>query len=217
MASETTRGFTLVEVLIALAITAFVSMIAYTGLSTVMTGTERLRENSERIYEVNRAFTILSRDLRQFVPRPVRDEFGELEPALSGGAAARFALSFTRTGWHNPNAHPRSNLQRVNYRLEEGELWRDSYPVLDRTSDTEPQSVMLLEGVDDFKLLFLGSLDGLQIQTGGSTLDTSNWAENWVGDTSSPEAELPAPVAVEINLQLRDWGEMKRIYALLPL
>ena len=39
------RGFTLVEVLIALAITAFVSTIAYTSLSTVITGMERTREH----------------------------------------------------------------------------------------------------------------------------------------------------------------------------
>ena len=75
-------GFTLVEVLIALAITAFVSTIAYTSLSTVITGMESTRENSERAYAINRAWMIITRDLRQFVNRPVRDEFGEAEPAL---------------------------------------------------------------------------------------------------------------------------------------
>ncbi len=59
MAYSKPAGFTLVEVLIALAITAFVSMIAYTSLSTVMTGVERLRENTDRIYAVNRAFMII--------------------------------------------------------------------------------------------------------------------------------------------------------------
>ena len=113
-------GFTLIEVLIALAITAFVSIIAYTSLSTVMSGVESLRANTDRIYEINRAMMILSRDLRQFADRSVRDEFGEIEPAMTGGELARFTLSFTRRGWHNPNGHPRSSLQRVNYRLEDG-------------------------------------------------------------------------------------------------
>ena len=48
MANRTTTGFTLIEVLIAMAITAFVSMIAYTSLSTVMSGVESLRENTDR-------------------------------------------------------------------------------------------------------------------------------------------------------------------------
>lgn len=210
-------GFTLIEVLIALSITAFVSMIAFTSLSTVLTGVERTRESTDRIYELERALMIVSRDLRQFVDRPVRDEFGETEPALTGGMLARFALSFTRTGWHNPGGYPRSNLQRVNYRLEDGALWRDSYTVLDRASDSEPQSALLLEGVDDLQLAFLGTLEQVQTQTGSAVLDTSNWVENWVVDTSTPGAILPAPVAVEITLQLDDWGEMRRLYALPPL
>ena len=103
LASRRSAGFTLVEVLIALAITAFVSTIAYTSLSTVLAGVESTRQVSNRTYEVNRAWMIISRDLRQFVNRPIRDEFGEREPAMMGGPAARFALSFTRSGWHNPN------------------------------------------------------------------------------------------------------------------
>ncbi len=206
------RGFTLVEVLIALAITAFVSTIAYTSLSTVITGMERTRENAERSYQVNRAWMIITRDLRQFANRPVRDEFGDEEPALVGGPAARFTLSLTRGGWHNPNGHLRSNLQRVNYRLEDNALWRDSYPVLDRAGDTEPASVRLLDDVEDLRLLFLGSSD----LAGGTgiNLDTRQWPDNWVVDTSQPDALLTPPAALEITLQLADWGEMKRLYEL---
>lgn len=217
MASRRTAGFTLVEVLIALAITAFVSVIAYTSLSTVMTGVESLRENTDRIYAINRAFMILSRDLRQFSARPVRDEFGELEPAFTGGELARFDLSFTRGGWHNPNGLPRSTLQRVNYRLEDEALWRDSYPVLDRASDTEPQSVKLLDGVQEMRVAFLGTLESLQMQTGSAVIDTSNWLENWVPDSGAPETEVAPPVAVEITMQLEGIGEIRRLYALPPL
>lgn len=217
MTNKPAVGFTLIEVLIAMAITAFVSMIAYTSLSTVISGVESLRENTDRIYEVNRALMIMSRDLRQFVNRPVRDEFGEVEPALSGGTQARFTLSFTRTGWHNPNRHPRSNLQRINYRLEDDGLWRDSYAVLDRASDTEPQTVLLLEEVDDLRLTFLPSLDDLQVETGGTSVDTTNWIDNWVADSSAPGSELAPPLAIEMTLQLDDWGEMRRLYALPPL
>jgi len=216
-AAEQASGFTLVEVLIALAITAFVSVIAYTSLATVMTGVERLQGNTDRIYEINRAFMILSRDLRQVSTRGVRDEFGELEPPFTGGELARFDLSFTRSGWHNPNGHPRSNLQRVNYRLEDNALWRDSYPVLDRVSDTEPQSVLLLDDVEEMRLAFLGSLEGLQTQVGSAAIDTSNWQDNWVPDSSLLEAELEPPVALEITVQLQDWGEIRRLYALPPL
>jgi general secretion pathway protein J len=210
-------GFTLVEVLIALSITAFVATIAYTSLSSALVGVERTRATADRTHEVSRAWMIISRDLRQFSARPVRDEFGEEEPAMTGGPLARHLLSLTRAGWHNPNALSRSNLQRVNYRLEEQALWRESYPVLDRAGDTPAQEVKLLEGVEQFTLGFLGSLAAVETAGDGTALDTRDWAENWVPDFGDASAPLAPPVAVEVRLQLVDWGEMRRIYELPPL
>ena len=210
-------GFTLIEVLIALAITAFVAAVAYSSLSTALLAVESTRATAPRTYEMNRAWMIISRDLRQFVARPVRDEFGQVEPAMAGGAAARFALSFTRGGWHNPNGLPRSNLQRVNYRVEDGALWRDTYPVLDRAPDTQPQQVRLLEGVEVLELVFLGDLAAAEREGRGLTIDTRGWQASWVADTSAPDIVLLPPVALEIRLELEDIGELRRIYALPPL
>jgi general secretion pathway protein J len=210
-------GFTLVEVLIALAITAFISAIAYSSLSSALAAVESIRVTAQRTYEVDRAWMIISRDLGQFVARPVRDEFGEVEPAMMGGAAARFPLSFTRTGWHNPVGNQRSNLQRVNYRLEDGALWRDSYPVLDRAPDSAPRQVRLLEDVEVLELVFLGALTEVESTGSGIELDTRGWQGSWVSDTSAPNTELAPPVALEFRLQLEDLGEMRRIYALPPL
>ena len=169
------------------------------------------------MYQLNRAWMMISRDLEQFVARPVRDEFGELEPALQGGIAARFPLSLTRGGWHNPVGHARSELQRVNYRVEEETLWRDSYPVLDRAGETKTQAVALLEGVQELRVLFLGGPGSVDTVGSSSELDSRSWPENWVLDTSQPGAALNPPLAVELTLQLSDWGEMRRIYALPPL
>jgi general secretion pathway protein J len=210
------RGFTLVEVLVALAITAFVATIAYTSLSTALAGIESTRDVSERSYEVNRALMVLNRDLRQLVDRPVRDEFGELEPALLGGELARFPLAFTRAGWHNPGGLPRSQLQRVAYRVEDETLWRDSWPVLDRAGDTEPQSVRLLDGVEFMQLAFLPSLERLNLGPDDEALDTETWDDNWVR-LPGASGDLGLPMALELRLELTDWGELRRLYALPPL
>lgn len=210
-------GFTLIEVLIALAISAFVAAVAYSSLASAMQAVESTRAAAQRTYELNRAWMIISRDLRQFVPRPVRDEFGQVEPAMAGGAAARFALSFTRSSWHNPNGQERSNLQRVNYRVEDGALWRDSYPVLDRAPESLPQQVRLLEGVEVLELVFLGDLAAAEREGRGITVDTRGWQASWVADTSAPDLELPPPAALEIRMELEDLGELRRIYALPPL
>lgn len=210
-------GFTLIEVLIALAIAAVIAAAAYTGLSTVMTGVESTRAVSDRTWAVNRALMFLSRDLRQFADRPVRDEFGETEPALQGGPAARFALSFTRRGWHNPTGQPRSALERVNYVIEDEALWRESYPVLDRAGDTEPRRVRLLDDVLDMRLAFLRDVANLNPGGSGTVVDTRNWPESWVVDTANPGALLEPPAALELTLELADWGEVKRLYVLPPL
>ncbi len=209
------RGFTLIEVLIALAITAFVASISYASLSSVLLGVESSRSAADRTHEINRAWMIITRDLRQFSPRrPVRDEFGEEEPAMMGGEAARFLLSFTRSGWHNPLGQQRSNLQRVNYLVEDDALWRESYAVLDRANNSEPTRVKLLEGVDYLELGFLSALGSVQTLSDRVTLDTTNWAENWLTDTSTPGATLEPPAAIELRLRLDDLGEIRRLYAL---
>ncbi len=217
MHSKSAGGFTLIEVLIALAITAFVTVVAYTSISAALAGVESLRENAGRTYDINRAWMIISRDLRQLAQRPVRDEFGQVEPVLAGGEQARFPLSFTRTGWHNPNRYPRSHLQRVNYRIEDEALWRDSYPVLDRAANTEPQTVLLLEDVEYMELKFLASVQALVDRRDDEGLRTEDWRDNWVNEVGVSGDQFPPPAALEITLQLKDWGEMRRLYALPPL
>jgi general secretion pathway protein J len=212
-----TGGFTLVEVLVAAAITVIIATIAYSSISQVLSSVEVLRENADRTQEINRAWMIISRDIAEFVPRDVRDEFGESEPALTGGEAARFMLSLTRAGWHNPNGHPRSNLQRINYRMEDEGLWRDTYYVLDRAGDTEPVSVELLKDVEYMELRFLSSLEDLEFESRSTNIDSSDWATDWVANVSQQGVQTLPPVALEIRLQLVDWGEMRRVYALPPL
>lgn len=207
-------GFTLIEVLIAMAITAIVGVIAYSAIAQVTSGAEGLRANADRSYEVNRALMIMSRDLRHFVARPIRDEYGESEPAMAGGELARFKLSFTRAGWHNPQGYPRSNLQRVNYRVEDEALWRDSYVVLDRAGNTEPRSTLLLDNVEYMDLSFIGAVEALQIDSEGESIDKSNWPENWVPSNDAAADRLAPPIALEVRLQLTDWGEVKRLYDL---
>jgi general secretion pathway protein J len=199
----------LIEVLIALAITALVASLAFASLDATISSVETLRERGNRITELNRAWNFFSRDIQHFVPRAIRNEFGNRESALYGGAAADQSLTFTRIGWHNTNARLRSHMQRVRYIVEDQTLYRESYPVLDRTSESEPRRVALLEGVLDFRLAFLGP--GVQIS--GEQWDTEDWPENW-GITSGSNSEVPAPQALELWLELDGWGELRWLYDL---
>jgi len=206
-------GFTLVEVLIAMAITAFVSVLSYQTLSTALAGIESARIESERLHEINRAFTVLSRDVRQMTNRPVRDEFGQMASAVSGGELARDPLRLTRSGWHNSTGAPRSTLQRVAYRLEEDKLLRLSYPVLDRTTAIEPTETVLIDGVKVFELRFLPSVNALEVDR-NQVIDRRFWQENWVADVGFTDKIIDPPAAIEVRVILSDWGELERLYVM---
>ena len=210
------RGFTLLEVLVAMAITAVIAVLAYVSLSTVIAGVDSVRLEAEKITTMNRAFQVLARDIRQVVNRPIVDEFGGRESALEGGPLARQMLALTRAGWHNSVDLPRSTLQRVAYYLEEDRLIRASWSVLDRSSSSEPREVTLLEGVESFDLLFLDDISALRINR-GIDLDRRLWLEHWLADVSQPNTVIQLPAALMIRLELIDWGEIERFYVLPPL
>ena len=206
-------GFTLVEVLIAMAITAFVSVLSYQTLSTAITGIESARAASERLHEINRAYTVISRDIRQIANRPVIDEFGQLSSAVSGGPLARDPLRLTRSGWHNSTGAPRSTLQRVAYRLEEDQLLRLTYPVLDRTTAIEATETVLLDDVDMLEFRFLPSINVLEVDRNQS-IDRRYWQENWVAEVGFTNQIIAPPAAIEVRINLADWGDLERLYVM---
>ena len=207
------RGFTLIEVLIAMAITAFVSVLSYQALSTALTGIASVRAESERLHEINRAFNVLSRDIRQMTNRPVRDEFGQLASAVLGGPLARDPLRLTRAGWHNSTGAPRSTLQRVAYRLEDDRLLRLSYPVLDRTTAIEPTETVLVDRVEGFEVRFLPTIKSLEVDR-NQTIDRRFWQENWISEVGFNDKVMDPPAALEVRLFLEDWGELERLYVM---
>ncbi|MDG1684198.1 MAG: type II secretion system minor pseudopilin GspJ [Luminiphilus sp.] len=207
------RGFTLIEVLIAMAITALVAIVSYSALSAAISSAEALRISTERARDIGQVMAILSRDIRQVAKRPVIDEFGQRMPAVLGGALARDELTLTRAGWHNSTGAPRSTLQRVHWWIEDETLWRGYFPVLDRTVGTERIETAVLNEVEGFEVRFLPSLAMLEINR-DDVIDRKNWEDSWVADVSQPNQGLPPPAAVEVTMEVSGLGEVKRLYVL---
>jgi len=200
------RGFTLLELLVALAVFAVMAVAAYSGLSNVLLTRAAVEIENRRLAMVQLAFYRLAQDLEQVMPRSVRDEYGEPQPALRGAIQDSEALLFTRAGWDNPLGQPRASLQRVAYRLREGRLWRLHWDVLDRGGLSEPREIMLLDRVRELRLRFLDQDDA--------------WHNDWPptadqqNDTERKPEPDPLPRAVEISLTLEDWGEINRLLLL---
>lgn len=201
------RGFTLIEVLLAIALTAIVAFMAYAGVSAAADAAERHRAQVERLGELQTALRWLTRDLQQLIDRPVLDARGDKLPTLVGGEQSDPLLELTHVGWNNPLAQPRGSVQRVRYRLEDGALWREHWLVLDRIDDEEHlQRVELLKGVGAVRLEFL---DGKSANAANQRLG-GEWMEAW----PLPPTDPLLPLAVRIELELDDIGTVERIVSI---
>ena len=141
------RGFTLLELLVALAVFSILSIAAYSGLRNVLFTRAAVEAQSQRLAAVQLAVFRLEQDIEQAAPRSIRDEYGDLQAALLGSELSDDRLTLTRAGWDNPLGQPRANVQRVAYRLREGRLWRLHWPVLDQGGRIEPRETLLLDRV----------------------------------------------------------------------
>jgi general secretion pathway protein J len=188
------NGFTLLEVLVAMAIFSVVGLGANQMLRTVIDTHQKTKVQIKDFSDLSRAFTILERDMSQTVPRSIRDEYGDPLPPLMLSTGPYF-IEFTRTGWSNPIGLARSNLQRVAYDLnEEGQLERNFWLVLDRAEDSEAITQIILSGVEDFRINLI-SEDGES---------TDVWPD-------SDTARL-IPVAAEVILQTKAYGELRKVF-----
>lgn len=192
------KGFTLLEVLVAISIFAIIGLGANTMLRTVIDTQSRVKTDSDAFSNLSRALAMIERDLSHVVARGVRDEYGEPLSALMIGEAL-YAIEFTRAGWNNPARHPRSELQRVAYQVEDEILYRYFWLVLDRAEDSEPQRQLLLKDVQGFRVNAM-DLEG-ETDDGWPPLD----------------ANTVFPPAIEISLELVSTGEIRRVYGLTEL
>jgi len=200
------RGFTLLELLVALAVFAIMAIAAYGGLRNVLFTRAAVEEQNRRLAAVQLAVYRMEQDVEQTLARGIRDEYGDPQPALQGGALASDALTLTRAGWDNPLGQSRATLQRVAYRLREGRLWRLHWQVLDRGGLIEPRETLLLDRVQELKVRFLDADDA--------------WQDDWPPPAASDDGEterrdsVVLPRAVEVSLMLEDWGEITRLFPL---
>lgn len=187
------KGFTLIEVLLAVAIFAVISLASFSIFDGVIRSEEHSKNKIARLNDIQRALMTIERDFLQIARRSIRVE-GEAPRtdfifANTGGFSnEEQVIGFVRSGWSNPGLLiPRGDLQSVVYRLEGDTLERLHYNFVDAVVGEEPKVRSLIKSVSSLEFSYFYQ---------------KKWQENL------PNGELPQ--AIQIVLETEDLGEISR-------
>jgi len=187
------QGFTLLEILIALAVFAVMSIMAYAGLSAILQAHEATKPRAEQLAQLQNTWYLFNEDLSQVTDRPIRDELGSAEQAFSRGRGNEL-LVFTRRTPSWTSHTTRNTLQRVSYRFEAGSLYRYVWDLLDRTPETQYRRRKLLNAEQvDIKIY-------------------DEKENSWLPFSDS---KASIPKAVEISVNLKTLGNIRRSFLIL--
>lgn len=188
-------GFTLVELLVSIAVFALLAAAGVTIIAHVLDQRSAINVHAARVADLQRAHSLMKADLGQAAVRRTRGFDGQPARAAFGAAGPgdRVApmLAFVRRGWSNHDDVPRASLQHVEYRIEDGRLLRRTRPHLDGARPGEAQ--VLLEGIRSATASFYSH---------------AQWSDGWSGGIG----ELPEAVALE--LELESFGRIRQVFLL---
>jgi general secretion pathway protein J len=200
MRAAGTRGFTLIEVLVALAIFAIMSGIAYRGLGSVLDARSRIVEDNRKWREVSLVFAMMERDISAAADRSARSPDDLPLPSFDGNAPelsrVAAAMEFSRMGDDGAPA------RRVAYRLNGSTLELLAYPSIDAAPRDTPAAYPLLTGVQSIATRFLDS--------------SGNWQPRWpvLNTSGTAPKKAPMPRAVALAVTLTSGEELSRVFAL---
>lgn len=191
------KGFTLIEMLVALAIFTLLGLASSVVLSTVLDSDETTKKFSVRLKALQQGFSVLERDLGQMVARTPRLLDGDrsssvIQTGENMLGSETEALMFYRIGWLNPDGMlPRGSIQSVAYVVQEGRLERWYYPYPEPEVGAEPLKTLVIDKVLAVKYSFFSG-------------------DKW--ERKIDTKELPQAIAMEVDVE--GLGKIERRFLL---
>ncbi len=190
-AARAVAGFTLLEVVVAVSIFAVIGVIALTGLGKMTRDGQALANANNRLSELQFAVVYFEREWAQVSPRGIRNQYGDEEANI---VIADDTITFTHSGWSNLLGNRRSNLQRVQYLVDDDRLLRRYWQSLDQGIGERPVETVLLDKVESMEVTFLNA--------GGEPL------RSWPLEASANQGQ---PILLALKLELPDRGDIVRL------
>jgi general secretion pathway protein J len=236
--SRCARGFTLIEVIVALLILGIMSALGYGTYRAARISAERSEESLKRSREIEFGMRVLVMDFAQMVPRPVRDPLGQSRlPSLKGsqgnGTSAGtdsgsgvgsgpssmhfdsgpgFNSSFSASS--STNSLPLADLTRGGWSNTAGQqrstLQRVSYALVGDVLKRSYTTVLdTVQGTTPVVQDLFSGVKTIQFRY----LDSNQaWQNQWPpASLVKPESWWTRPVAVEVTVEFNDWGRVRRL------
>lgn len=198
------RGFTLMEVLVAIAVTAIIAGMAASAFNSAELAHRRTQKTLQNIQRLDRAWLTIESDLRNALGKTMATAYGEAIPAMVIDESQEEWLTLLRGGRPNPMHFYRSEMARVRYKIEDEILVRELWNDPANMDENLVQTQKLLDGVEEMRVKIL--------PPGARSVKEGPWLDEW-----PPSQALAAlPKALEITMVLKDKGEITRLFALVP-
>lgn len=214
LANRLNHGFTLIEVLVALAIFALIGVASVSVVTNVANAQRETERSLEALQQLQMAMLTVERDFRQAIPRAMNLDRDTGQLVILGGEgeyeSQRHGIGFVRNGNINPGFMlPRSTLQPVIYLVEDGVLIRRHLNFVDSISGTEPKQRSLLSGIMEFDIEYLPPTTpgAMTLQTRIATSARSSsmeWVESYRGQA--------LPRAFKVMIVHEQFGRVERIF-----
>ena len=175
------RGFTLVEMLVALSLFAAIAAIGVGLLRSSIDTQDAVQDRLKAMGGINRLRALMANDLAQALPRSTRGPSDETVPAFAGSETG-FAL--VHGGAASLDGGSRPNVERVAYARVGGEWRRAVQPMLDGTALSDGDRL-----VDEVAGVAVRYRD-----------EQGQWGSSW---TSDPGDRLPRAIEVRLTRQGR--------------
>ncbi|KTE22657.1 type II secretion system protein GspJ [Sphingopyxis sp. H050] len=186
------RGFTLVEMLVALSIFAVIAAMGVGLLRSSVDTQDAVQARLKGMSGINRLRAVMANDLAQAVQRPTRGPAGEAVPAFIGSSTG---FAFVHAGAGADDGSPRPSVERVGYALVGGEWRLVTQPMLDGKALSDGDRL-------------IGEVAGVAVRYRDAQ---GGWSDSW---TSEPGDRLPR--AVEVRLTRRGREPLTMLFLTAP-
>ena len=186
---STKKGFTLVELLVAIAIFAVLSALGWKVFDYLAKVKDRNAMHEANLEQLQESYQQILRDTMQAVPLTANVK-GQQQPAL---VLQNGRFNFSKTGVTDPLQQSISPHERVEYqyRADEKKLYRLKYRNLHQTGNDQPESSVMLDEVEAFEIMVL------------NPNELSSWPESSIDPQQTEQLRL-LPKGIKINLTVRD-------------